>query len=143
MRPVFQRGVQMENKLKPGVTRQTEHTVNEKLAATHIGGGGVLFLSTPAMIGLMEWAATEAVQPYLQDGHTTVGTHVDVRHLAATPLGMKVTIHAELIGVEGRVLTFRVTATDEKEAVGEGTHKRAIIDVDRFKRKVNSKRPAP
>ena len=129
----------MEIALKPGMTRQSQHTVTEKLAATHIGAGQVLVLSTPAMIGLMEWAATEAVQPYLPNGQTTVGIHVDVKHLAATPLGMKVTIRATLIAIENRILTFRVTADDEKECAGEGTHRRSIIDVARFQRKLEAK----
>jgi predicted thioesterase len=130
----------MDSALQPGISRRSEHIVDEKLAATHIGDGKVLVLSTPAMIALMEWAATEAVQPYLPEGHTTVGIHVDVKHLAATPFGMKVRIHAELIDVEKRVLTFRVTADDEQERAGEGTHRRAIIDVERFHRKLDAKR---
>lgn len=129
----------MPTALSPGITRVMEYTVTESLAATHIGAGRVLVLSTPAMIGLMEWAATEAVQPYLAEGQTTVGIHVDVKHLAATPLGMKVTVGAELIAVENRILTFRMTVDDEKERAGEGTHRRAIIDVARFRAKLQAK----
>jgi predicted thioesterase len=129
----------MPDELKPGIKRVTTHVVTEQIAATHIGAGKVMVLSTPAMIGLMEWAATEAVQPYLGEGQTTVGIHVDVRHLAATPLGMKVNISAELLNVEKRVLTFRVVAEDEVEVVGEGTHRRAIIDVARFQNRLSTK----
>jgi predicted thioesterase len=129
----------MTGQLKPGLKGQLQKTVEEQYRATHIGSGKIPVLATPAMIGFMEWAATELVQPYLPDGFTTVGTPVDVRHLAATPVGMKVTFQAELIQVEGRTLTFRVTAEDEKEKVGEGTHQRAIIDVARFQSRVRAK----
>jgi predicted thioesterase len=129
----------MTNSLKPGLKGQIQKTVEEQHTATHIGSGKVPVLATPAMIGFMEWAATETVQPYLLEGFTTVGTHVDVRHLAPTPVGMKVTFQAELIRAEGRTLTFRVTALDEKEKVGEGTHQRTIIDVARFQSRVQAK----
>ncbi len=129
--------------LKPGITHQNQCMVTDQHAATHIGDGQVLVLSTPSMIELMEITATQAVQPYLPDGHTTVGTHVDVRHLAATPLGMKVKVNAELVQVENRILTFRVSADDEKERVGEGSHKRAIINVARFQAKLSAKRLDP
>jgi predicted thioesterase len=129
----------MEKELKAGIRRDVEIMVGREHVATHIGDGRVLVLSTPTMIGLMEITATEAVQPYLPDGHTTVGIHVDVRHLAATPIGMKVTIRTELLSVEGRTLTFRVLAEDEKEKVGEGTHLRAIIDVARFEERLRRK----
>jgi predicted thioesterase len=75
----------------------------------------------------------------LDAGHDTVGTHVDVRHLAATPMGMTVTFKAEVIGVEGRRITFRVEARDEKEKCGEGTHERAIINIARFAAKMQGK----
>jgi predicted thioesterase len=129
----------MTEELKPGLKGQLQKAVEEQYTATHIGSGKVPVLATPAMIGFMEWAATETVQPYLPAGFTTVGTHVDVRHLAPTPVGMTVTYHAELIQVEGRTLTFRVRAEDEKEKVGEGTHQRAIIDIARFEKRVRSK----
>jgi predicted thioesterase len=129
----------MEHELKPGIHREVQLEVGRDHVATHIGGGRVLVLSTPTMIGLMEITATEAVQPYLPEGHTTVGIHVDVRHLAATPLGMRVTIRAELRAVEGRTLTFHVVAEDEKEIVSKGTHVRAIIDVAKFEEKLRRK----
>src|SRR5262245_24442315 len=105
----------MSPALRTGLTHRLEWVVTEKLAATHIGEGDVLVFATPAMILMMEMTATECVQPYLSTGQTTVGIHVDIRHLAATPIGMKVTAHAELMGIDKRTLTFRVSAKDEKE----------------------------
>jgi predicted thioesterase len=127
----------MEGRLKPGLKHELQWTAGPEHAATHVGAAPVF--STPAMIALLEIAATEGVQPYLPRGQTTVGIHVDVRHLAATPLGMRVTGRAELIEVEPRVLTFRVMAEDENEVIGEGTHRRAVIDVVRFQAKVAAK----
>jgi fluoroacetyl-CoA thioesterase len=128
----------MPNPLHPGLTAELHRTVEEKDTATHIGN--VQVLASPVMIGLMEYAAAAAVEPALAEGTQTVGIHVDVKHIAATPVGMKVTAHAELTKVDGRILTFRVWADDEKERIGEGTHQRAIIDVAKFRQKVQAKR---
>jgi fluoroacetyl-CoA thioesterase len=103
-----------------------EHT------AAHWGSGSLNVLSTPSMVALMEGAAVNAVDPLLPEGYQTVGTRLDVRHLAATPMGKKVTARAELIAVDGRRLVFRVQATDGAGTIGEGTHERAIIEVERF-----------
>jgi predicted thioesterase len=129
----------MNIKLAAGLKKQIEKTVVAEYTATHVGSGDVAVLATPAMIAFMEQAAMEAVQPQLPSGYTTVGVHVDVRHIAPTPLGMKVTFHVELVHVEGRVLTFRVLAEDEREKVGEGAHQRAIIDISRFQERVRAK----
>jgi predicted thioesterase len=96
-------------------------------------------LATPFLIGYLEMAARNAAKDHLPDGHDTVGTHVDIRHLAATPLGMSATFHAEVTGVDGRRITYRVWAEDEDERIAEGTHERFIIDVARFGRKVITK----
>lgn len=103
-----------------------EHT------AAHWGSGSLYVLSTPHMVALMEGAAVSAVDPLLPDGYQTVGTRLDVRHLAATPMGGTVTARAELIEVDGRRLVFRVEATDGAGTIGEGTHERFIIEVERF-----------
>jgi predicted thioesterase len=132
----------MDFHLQPGIQHQIERTVTEEYTATHVGSGNAAVLATPVMILFMETAAMEAVQERLPPGHTTVGVHVDVRHIAPTPVGMKVTVTAELIQVEGRLLTFRVTARDEQETVGTGTHQRAIIDLGRFQGRVQAKRLA-
>ena len=89
-------------------------------------------LSTPVMIMAMENAALAALKPYLAPGETAVGSHVDVRHLAATPVGRRITAHAEVTGVDGRRITFTVRAVDGAEEIGAGTHERALIDLQRF-----------
>jgi fluoroacetyl-CoA thioesterase len=89
-------------------------------------------LSTPVMIMAMENAALAALKPYLASGETAVGSRVDVRHLAATPVGRRITAHAEVTGVEGRRITFAVRAVDGSEEIGAGTHERALIDLERF-----------
>jgi predicted thioesterase len=125
--------------LRPGLKAHVERIVELKDTATHIGGGRVRVLASPVMIWFMECATSDAVEPHLPPGSQSVGIHVDVRHIAATPIGMKVIAHAELIKVDGRTLTFRVWAEDEKERIGEGTHVRAIIDVAKFEAKLKAK----
>jgi fluoroacetyl-CoA thioesterase len=96
-------------------------------------------LATPVMINLMEAAALQAVEGLLPAGHQTVGTHLDVTHTAATPVGMRVRVHAELTKVEKRTLIFRVHADDEKERIGEGVHERIIINLERFDKRMQEK----
>ncbi len=124
----------------PGLVGQIKMVVREENTARHLGSGNVAVLATPEMIRLMERAAVAAVDHLLPDGYRTVGAAVNVRHLAATPVGMRVRAQAELIAVEGRKLTFRVEAFDEVERIGEGEHRRAIIDLERFKARVRAKR---
>jgi fluoroacetyl-CoA thioesterase len=117
------------NDLTPGLKAEIVTTVDDKLVVRHMGGDGVL--STPSMIGLMERAGIEAVQSHLPEGHTTVGFEVHVKHFGATPKGKKVTVRAELLEVDGRKLRFKVEAHDEDKKVGEGTHRRAIVPIQR------------
>jgi fluoroacetyl-CoA thioesterase len=117
------------DRLTPGLKGQIVTTVDDKLIVKHMGGEGVL--STPSMIGLMERAGIEAVQAHLPDGHTTVGFEVNVKHFGATPKGKKVTVSAELLEIDGRKLRFKVEAHDEDKKVGEGTHRRAIVPIQR------------
>jgi len=124
----------------PGLVGQSEMFVRQENTARHLGSGNVAVLATPEMVRLMEKAAVAAVDHLLPDGYRTVGVEVDVRHLGATPVGMKVRVQAELAAVEGRKLTFRVEAFDEVERIGEGEHKRAIIDLERFTERVEAKR---
>ena len=124
----------------PGLVGQSDMFVREENTARHLGSGNVAVLATPEMVRLMEKAAVAAVDHLLPDGYRTVGVEVDVRHLAATPVGMRVRAQAELAAVEGCKLTFRVEAFDEVEKIGEGEHKRAIIDLERFKARVEAKR---
>jgi predicted thioesterase len=113
--------------LQPGLSAEITTEVDESLVVKHVGGDGVL--STPSMIGLMERAGIQAVQPHLGKNQTTVGFEVNVKHFAATPKGKKVTVRAELLDVDGRKLRFKVEAHDEDRKVGEGTHRRAIIQI--------------
>jgi predicted thioesterase len=113
--------------LKPGMVGEVTAIVDDSLVVKHVGGAGVL--STPSMIGLMERAGIQAVQAHLPEGHTTVGFEVNVKHIAATPKGKKVTARAELLEIDGRKLRFKIEAHDEDKKVGEGTHRRAIIKV--------------
>ena len=124
----------------PGLVGQSEIVVHEENTARHLGSGNVDVLATPEMVRLMEKAAVAAVDHLLPDGCCTVGVEVAVRHLAATPVGMRVRAQAELIAVEGRKLTFRVEADDEVERIGEGEHRRVIVDLERFKERVEAKR---
>jgi fluoroacetyl-CoA thioesterase len=118
--------------LKPGLHGSIEIVVGEQHTAPHIGSGRVRVLATPVMVNLMEAAALQAVEGLLPPGHQTVGIHLDVTHVAATPVGMRVRACAELTKVEKRTLTFRVHAEDEKERIGEGMHERIIINLERF-----------
>lgn len=122
----------MEFKLEIGMTGEIEKVVTEKDTAASFGSGSVLVLATPMMIGLMENAALKAVDPSLPDDYATVGTHLDVKHLAATPVGMKATAKAELIEIDGKKLKFKIEAYDEKDKIGEGYHSRYIINVPKF-----------
>ena len=126
--------------IAPGLVGQIEMVVHEDNTARHLGSGNVAVLATPEMVRLMERAAVAAVDHLLPDGHRTVGAAVNVRHLAATPVGMRVRAQAELTAVEGRKLTFHVEAFDEAEKIGEGEHKRVIIDLEKFKERVEAKR---
>jgi fluoroacetyl-CoA thioesterase len=122
-----------------GTKHQEKIVVDNEVAISFLGPEGARVLGTPAMIGWMERTCRNAVLPFLEPGYDTVGTHVDVYHLAATPIGMSITFTAEVIGVEDRRVTFRVEAWDEKGKAGEGTHERAVINVARFTAKMQAK----
>lgn len=126
--------------LEPGLKGELTLVVEERHTAAAYGSGLVPVLSTPHLVALLESAAKETVQPYLKEGQSTVGTLVNVRHLAATPVGMQVRACAELVEVDGRRLRFRVEAWDEREKVAEGEHERFVIDWERFMARVAQKR---
>ena len=115
-----------------GMRGEATLTVGEEQTAAAFGAGGVRVFGTPVMIGLMENAAWRLAQPEMNEGETTVGTLVNVRHLAATPVGGHVTATAELVEIDGRRLVFHVTARDDNQLIGEGTHERARVLLDRF-----------
>jgi fluoroacetyl-CoA thioesterase len=125
--------------LKPGMMHEEELVVEESHTARHLRGEGVKVLATPVMAALMEAAARNLVDPKLTSGHMTVGTALNIKHLAATPLGMRVRARAELVRVEGRWLYFKVEVFDEREKVGEGTHTRVIVNLRRFWDKLQTK----
>ena len=128
----------MDN-LIPGLTAEIEHIVINDDTALKWGSGLLPVFSTPALVGLMESAAVKALNGYLPPGQTTVGGHIDVRHLAATPVGMKVHARAEMIAVDKNKLVFKIQAWDEVELIGEADHDRFLIDEARFVAKVQTK----
>jgi predicted thioesterase len=130
---------EMSGQLKAGLKSKTEIVVTEDITAKKVGSGAVEVYATPMMIALMEQTAAECVQPYLEEGQATVGTKVDVSHIAATPVGMKVYAQAELLEVDRRRLAFKVEAFDEQGKIGEGTHERFIIDIEKFMAKAQEK----
>jgi len=115
-----------------GTKGEEKRLVTNENAISFLGNEGARVLSTPHMIGLMEWTCRNTVKPLLDEGFDTVGTHVNVAHLGAAPIGMTVTFTAEVIEVSERRINFRVEAVDEKGKIGEGTHERAIINVAKF-----------
>ena len=127
------------SELKPGLRGATEIIVGTRDTAPHIGSGKIRVLATPVLVSLMEEAALDAVERFLPEGHQTVGTRLDISHTAATPVGMRVTARAELIKVDGRRLTFRVSAEDETEPIGEGVHERIVVNVARFDKRTQDK----
>ncbi|MBK5961002.1 thioesterase [Rhodoplanes elegans] len=116
--------------------------VGDEHTAVRVGSGGVTALATPVMVTLMEAAAVDAVAAALPDGQQSVGVRLDVDHRAATPRGMRVEAEAELVAIDGRTLTFKVTARDAVETIGEGTHVRAVIDTARFDQRLAKKTAA-
>jgi fluoroacetyl-CoA thioesterase len=129
----------MEFDIPDRVSAKQTILVENAHIASEIGSGSVEVLATPMMIALMEAAAVEAVQKFLPEGWTTVGTHVDVEHLRASPLGEVVTAEAVFVRAEGRALNFAVTATDSSGVIGQGNHKRAIINSTAFMEKLRSR----
>jgi fluoroacetyl-CoA thioesterase len=114
--------------------------VTDENAIAFLGRDDARVLATPWLISYLEMTSRDAVKPYLSDGEDTVGTQVNVRHLAATPMGSTARFEAEVIGVNGRRIEFRVTAWDETEQIAEGTHERTVIDIERFAARVGKKR---
>jgi predicted thioesterase len=126
-------------KLTAGLEGHAELVVGEQHTAPRIGSGRVHVLATPVMINLMEAAALDAVENLIPAGHQSLGTHLDVRHIAATPVGMKVRATARLVSVDGRTLEFKVEARDEKDLIGDGAHTRLVVNVERFDQRVQAK----
>ena len=129
-----------------GLKHQASLLIDESLTVPHVSDRFKSFedmppvFATAFLVGFIEATCIEALAPWLDEGQGSVGTYVDVSHIAATPIGMTVTAEVELIGVEGRALHFRVSARDEGGLIGEGEHDRAIIDRERFMARVNARR---
>ena len=122
-----------------GATGRKEITVGDEHTAPFVGSGRVRVLATPVMINLFEAAALAAIEHLLPEGHQSLGTRLDVSHLAATPVGMTVTASAEVIAVDGRAVTLRVSARDERDLIGEGIHHRVVVNVAKFDVRVQAK----
>lgn len=122
-----------------GIKGITDAVVCEKNTAKAMGSGTLEVFATPAMIALMEETASKSVADYLDEGFTTVGTLINVKHLAASPLGMKISCESQLVEADGRRLVFKVFACDEKERIGEGMHERFIVKTDKFLDKAKNK----
>jgi predicted thioesterase len=125
--------------LPAGLTGTAEMVVGEQHTAPRVGSGRIRVLATPVMINLIEAAALAAVEQSLPEHHQSLGTHLDITHVAATPVGMKVRATAEVVRIEGRTIYFKVRADDEKELIGEGTHERVVVNVERFDKRVQEK----
>lgn len=122
----------MDFEIKEGVIGSMEIVVSKELTAAKYGSGLIEVFATPAMISIMESTAHTSIQKYLPDGFITLGIEVNIKHLKATPVGMKVTCESKLINVDGRKLTFEVNAYDEKGLIGTGLHVRFIVETKKF-----------
>ncbi|MHB1416554.1 MAG: thioesterase family protein [Chloroflexota bacterium] len=123
--------------IKPGLTGEAAVEVTEANSTRHLGD--VRVFTTPNLVGLLELACLTTVRPYLSEGQATVGVGINIRHLAATPVGMDVKATCELTEVKGRVLAFKVEAHDAREKIAEGTHWRAIVNIDEVVARIRAK----
>jgi fluoroacetyl-CoA thioesterase len=130
----------MKGKPHVGQTGQVQFTVETKHTIDFADDRMPAVLSTPCLVGFLEQAGREALQPWLEDGENSVGMEIDVKHVAPTPIGHTVTCVARVIHVDGAIVDFQVEASDETERIARGLHKRAIIRMDRFARRVEKKR---
>jgi fluoroacetyl-CoA thioesterase len=129
----------MAAELKVGLTFEKTITVNESHAARHLAGKGIQVFSTPEMVRLMEECALEGVLPYLQPNQNTVGIRVEMRHLAATPVGMRVTARCTLVEIDRRRLVFQAEVHDELDKVGEGVNERFIVEREKHEQRLGEK----
>jgi len=126
-------------RITAGLTGSAQLVVGLEHTAPFVGSGRIAVLATPVMINVIEAAALEAVEHLLPAGHQSLGIHLDVGHVAATPVGLQVIATAEVVRVQGRTITFRVEARDPFEAIGGGTHQRVVVSVARFDERVQRK----
>lgn len=130
---------EMMAELKPGITGTAEDTVTEERTAASMGSGGLRVYATPRMTAMMEYTAWSSVEPYMEDGMGTVGTRLEISHVAASPVGAEIRYESELTEVDRRRLVFSVRAFDDAGLIGEGIHKRFIIDNAKFMSRAESK----
>jgi fluoroacetyl-CoA thioesterase len=125
--------------IRAGVSGSAQLVVGEEHTAPRIGSGKVHVLATPVMINLIEAAALDAVEGLLPPGYQSLGTVLNIRHIAATPVGMRVRAVAEVQKVENRTIFFRAEVRDEKDVIGDGTHERVVVNVAKFDERVRRK----
>jgi fluoroacetyl-CoA thioesterase len=126
-------------KIQAGIMGTASLIVSDEHTAPRIGSGRIRVLATPVMINLFEAAALNACEHLLPDGHQSLGTRLEISHIAATPVGMRVTATAEVVKVDGRNIHFTVSARDERDLIGEGRHERVVVNVERFDKRVQEK----
>ncbi len=127
------------SRITAGLKGTAQLLVGPEHTAPFVGSGRIAVLATPVMINIIEAAALNAVEHLLPPGHQSLGIHLDVSHVAATPVGLQVTATAEVVRVESRTITFRVEAKDNVETIGGGTHQRVVVSVTRFDQRVQRK----
>ena len=127
------------SRIPAGMKGSAELTVGEEHTAPRVGSGKVHVLATPVMINVIEAAALAAIEHLLPAGYQSLGTVLNVRHIAATPVGMKIRATSEVTAVEGRTVRFSVSVFDEKELIGDGAHERVVVNVEKFDARVQKK----
>ena len=125
--------------IQPGTVGHAEMVVGTNDTAPRVGTGRIAVLATPVMINLMEEAALAAVEHLLPEGRQSLGTRIDVTHIAATPIGMKVTATAKVVAVDGRKVLLEISARDEVDLIGEGRHDRVVVTVANFQSRIDAK----
>jgi fluoroacetyl-CoA thioesterase len=123
-----------------GLKHEFRRRVTDEVAVDFLGLEDARVLGTPFLIMLLEMASRNAILPMLESGYDSVGTEVNIRHLAATPIGMEVTFQSEVIGVDDRRVRFKVEAFDDKEQIADGTHERFVVNVERFAKRLSEKK---
>jgi fluoroacetyl-CoA thioesterase len=130
------------SRITPGLAGTAHLLVGPEHTAPFVGSGRIPVLATPVMINVIEAAALNAIEHLLPAGHQSLGTHLDVSHVAATPIGLRVTATAEVLQIDSRTVTFRVEARDDVEVIGGGLHRRVVVSVARFDARIQRKVPS-
>ncbi len=131
--------MELSELIQPGMTREDSYPITMENSAIHLGSGSSRVLATPWMIAFMERTSHRLLTCCLPEGYSSVGTHLDVRHLAATPVGATIRVHVEVLSIDRNHVYFSIEAWDELEKIGEGQHERVVIEEARFLRRVQAK----